>query len=48
MGAVAIFLVVVAIVAVVGIVFGRVVAAPVIQKVADRADADEESGDEPA
>ena len=33
---------------VVGLVFGRVVAAPAIRRVADRVDADDEPGDRPA
>jgi hypothetical protein len=44
----AVFLVVVAIVAVVGVGFGIVVLAPRIGRLLDRADADEESGDRPA
>ena len=48
MGEVALFLIVVAIVAVVGVGFGIVVLAPRIGRLLDRADADEESGDRPA
>jgi hypothetical protein len=47
-GEVVVFLIVVAIVAVVGVVFGRVVAAPALRRLADRVDEDEESGDRPA
>jgi hypothetical protein len=43
-----IFVVLALISVVVGVVFGRVVAAPAIRHLADRADADEESGDPPA
>jgi hypothetical protein len=46
-GDLAIFVVVVLVIAVIGIAFGRVVAAPAIQRVADRPEAEEESGDQP-
>jgi hypothetical protein len=48
MGEVVLFLIVVSIVAVVGLGFGRVILAPRIGRLLDRADADEESGDRPA
>lgn len=44
----AVFLIVVAIVAVVGVGFGIVVLAPRIGRLLDRADGDEDSGDRPA
>ena len=44
-----VILVVVAVIGVViGVGFGRVIAAPAIQRLADRPDADEEPGDRPA
>jgi Flp pilus assembly protein CpaB len=43
-----VILIVVALIAVVvGVAFGKVVAAPAIQRVADRTERDEESGDQP-
>jgi hypothetical protein len=47
-GDLVIFAIVVVVVAVIGVVFGRVVAAPALRRLADRVDADEESGDRPA
>jgi hypothetical protein len=47
-GDLAIFAIVVAIVAVVGVGFGIVILAPRIGRVLDRTNADEESGDRPA
>ena len=47
-GDLVVFLVIVAVVAVVGVVLGRRLAAPALQRLADRLDADEESGDPPA
>lgn len=48
MGDLALFLLVVTIVAVVGVGFGIVVLAPRIGRLLDRAEGDEESGDRPA